>query len=135
MSDEETLQGARGRVQNARLAVPDADFYAGLEGGCAVRGAQLGCFAWIVVMNRKGEEGTGRTGEFFLPPVVAELVQGGMELGPANDKVFATHNSKQQGGAVGLLTNGVVPRKDYYEQTVVLALIPFLNTEMYFGTK
>jgi inosine/xanthosine triphosphatase len=131
MSDEETLAGARGRVQNVREAVPGADYYAGLEGGCALRGEELGCFAWIAVCSLDGREGIGRTGEFFLPPVVAALVRGGMELGPANDKVFATHNSKQHGGAVGLLTNGVVPRKDYYEQTVLLALIPFLNPDMY----
>jgi non-canonical (house-cleaning) NTP pyrophosphatase len=38
MGDEETLQGARNRVRNARAMLPGADFYCGLEGGCAFVG-------------------------------------------------------------------------------------------------
>ena len=50
-----------------------------------------------------------------------------MELGEANDKVFSTVNSKHRGGAFGLLTDGLHTRESIYTQTLVMALIPFVN--------
>ena len=84
-------------------------------------------FAWMVVMNRKGAIGEARTGTLPLPPAVQELVADGIELGEANDRVFSTINSKQQGGAFGLLTDGRYTREDIYRQALVFALIPFVN--------
>ncbi len=60
-------------------------------------------------------------------PAVKELVAGGMELGEANDRVFSTVNSKQGGGAYGLLTDGLYTREGIYAQTMIIALIPFVN--------
>ena len=138
MGDEETLRGARNRAANARKLVPGCDFYCGLEGGCSLETSgsdgsdEMVCFAWIVIQDGEGKrEGKGKTGCQYLPPEVATLVKSGLELGHANDKVFSQHNSKQQGGAVGLLTGGVVTRHLYYEQTVILALIPFNMPAMY----
>lgn len=37
-------------------------------------------------------------------------VAGGMELGEADDHVFERSNSKQEDGAVGLLTKGLIDR-------------------------
>jgi non-canonical (house-cleaning) NTP pyrophosphatase len=50
-----------------------------------------------------------------------------MELGDANDKVFSTVNSKHQGGAFGLLTNGLYTREGVYTEALVIALVPFVN--------
>eukprot|EP00043_Microstomoeca_roanoka_P017639 m.184928 g.184928 ORF g.184928 m.184928 type:complete len:228 (-) comp16677_c3_seq2:489-1172(-) len=133
MGDEETLTGARNRASKAREMMPGCHYYCGLEGGCAFDSqGDMSCFAWIVVQDETGKkEGRAKTGMFFLPPEVAALVKDGMELGHANDRVFAQHNSKQKGGAVGLLTDGVVTRHLYYEQTVILALIPFKMPDLY----
>jgi inosine/xanthosine triphosphatase len=91
----------------------------------------LMAFAWIVISN--GEKtGKARTASFFLPPEVVRLVHEGMELGDADDIVFAKSNSKQQNGAVGLLTNDVITRKSLYLPAVQMAFIPFLNQELYF---
>lgn len=130
MSDEETLNGAYNRVENAFAAKPEADFWIGIEGGIAKIENSLAAFAWVVV---KGKDLTGkaRSGLFFLPPAVQELIDQGMELGTADDIVFGHSNSKQKGGAVGLLTDGVVDRKELYEQAVILALIPVKNKALY----
>lgn len=128
--EKETLLGAENRVKNAKLEM-EADYWVGLEGGVADKGNQLEAFAWMVVQGKEGV-GKGRTGSFFLPPKVAELVHQGMELGEADDVVFGQSNSKQKGGAVGLLTNDVLNRSIYYEQALILALIPFINQELYF---
>jgi len=58
-------------------------------------------------------------------------VAGGMELGTANDLVFSQTNSKQKNGAVGLLTHNKVDRTELYRQAVILALIPFVNPDLY----
>lgn len=125
MGNEETLRGARGRVQHCRELAPDADFFVGLEGGCErvdeANGSrpgrhELSCYAWIVVEDRAGRQGRGKTGVFFLPPRVAELVAAGKELGDANDEVFGRHDSKRGLGAVGILTDGHITRQTYYEQ-------------------
>ncbi len=125
--DEETRRGARYRVEAARHAHPDADFWVGLEGGIATVDDQLMAFAWMAVRGRNGNIGEARSVTLPLPPAVRELVDGGLELGEANDKVFSTVNSKQHGGAYGLLTDGLYTRESIYGQTLIFALIPFVN--------
>lgn len=130
MSDAETLKGAAIRVENARLQFPCYDFYVGVEGGVEETVSGLMAFAWIVISN--GEKvGKARTAGFFLPPEVAKLVHQGMELGDADDIVFAKQNSKQLNGAIGLLTNDAITRKTLYLPAVQMAFIPFLNPELY----
>jgi inosine/xanthosine triphosphatase len=131
MTDDETFNGASNRVTNAREAVPDADFWAGLEGGLEEKNGEMEAFAWMVVQSKNGSIGKGRTGTFFLPTPVAELIRQGKELGEADDIVFGQTNSKQANGAVGLLTNDLVTRADYYEIAMIFALIPFKNEELY----
>lgn len=133
-SSVETLQGALNRARNAAQAHPQADYWVGVEGGIEVdeqisRG-EMCAFAWIVVQS--GERlGKGCTGRFYLPPAVADLVRQGMELGEADDLVFGRSNSKQENGAVGLLTGDVIDRARLYEPAVIFALIPFKNPELY----
>lgn len=129
-SDAETLQGALGRSANAARLHPEADFWVGIEGGVQAWGAELCAFAWVAVRGL-GQTGRSRTGTFFLPPAVAELVRQGLELGEADDRVFGRANSKQASGAIGLLTGDVVDRTALYEQAVILALAPFKNPLLY----
>ncbi|MFZ3070555.1 MAG: inosine/xanthosine triphosphatase [Anaerolineaceae bacterium] len=133
MSDAETLQGAGSRAKSVRLQTPDADYWVGVEGGVDVlpNGSEaMITFAWVVVLSRD-LTGWARSGIFQLPARVAALVRAGVELGDADDRVFGTSNSKQNNGAVGLLTGNTLSRTAFYTQAVQLALIPFKNSEMY----
>ena len=127
MSDEETRQGARNRVAGARLKCPDADYWVGLEGGLDVFDGALMAFAWMVVTDSNDRSSETRSVTLPLPPEVQRLVSGGLELGEANDRVFSTLNSKQGGGAFGLLTDGLMTREGIYTQTLILALVPFVH--------
>ena len=129
-SDSETLQGALARAENASKEYPEADFWVGLEGGIEDRGADMISFAWVAVKS-KDQIGKGKTGTFFLPPKVAELIRQGKELGEADDIVFGRTNSKQENGAVGLLTDNAIDRARFYSAAVILALIPFKNTNLW----
>jgi non-canonical (house-cleaning) NTP pyrophosphatase len=66
-----------------------------------------------------------------LPKKVSELIKQGMELGEANDLLFNQQNSKQKGGSVGILTDDVIDRTEIYWPAVVMALIPFKNSDLF----
>lgn len=130
VGDEQTLTGARNRALAARQKNPSANFWVGMEGGVIARGEKMDAFAWIVVLS-KSAECEARTATFELPMKVTELVRGGMELGHADDQVFQRSNSKQKRGAVGLLTDNVIDRTEYYAHAVILALVAERQPDQY----
>jgi len=130
MTDTETLRGAKNRARNAADVVPQADFYVGIEGGISNNGNDMDAFAWVYILSRD-QCGKAKTAVFSLPPKLIRLIQNGYELGDADDMVFKRQNSKQDNGAVGILTGNVLDRSAYYEQAVILALIPFKNIKLY----
>jgi inosine/xanthosine triphosphatase len=126
-SDEETRQGAWNRVRAAREIQPRADSWVGLEGGLERIDGEWLASAWMVVLASSGRAGQARTPTLPLPPGVTALIDAGEELGVANDRVFGTLNSKQGGGAFGLLTDGRLTRGGVYAQTLELALLPVVH--------
>lgn len=130
MSDAETLTGAINRVEAARLTRPEAEFWVGIEGGISTIEQDLVAFAWVVIRSNT-IWGKARTGTFFLPTPVADLVRQGKELGEADDLIFQRQNSKQSDGAVGILTHNAIDRTMLYTEAVVMALIPFINPYFY----
>ncbi len=130
MTNLETLTGAKNRVQAAKVLQPKADFWVGIEGGIETIQDQMTTFAWIVIAD-KNRIGIAKTGTFFIPPAVATLIKQGMELGQADDVIFGKSNSKQKNGAVGILTKDLLTRTSFYEPAVILALIPFVNLELF----
>lgn len=130
MTDTETLQGALNRANGARLRLPEANYWAGIEGGIEEHEDGMVAYAWIVVCSNE-MTGKGRSAAFFLPPNISELVRQGKELGEADDLVFQRSNSKQSNGAIGILTGDAVDRTDLYEMAVIMALVPFRNPELF----
>ena len=130
MTSQETYLGAVNRAENAWVQDTNANYWVGIEGGVESVQDSLHCFAWVVIKSQ-GKLGKSQTSVFQLPQRVAELVLGGTELGVADDIVFKRSNSKQQSGAVGLLTKDLITRTTYYVEATILALIPFVNEELY----
>jgi inosine/xanthosine triphosphatase len=127
LSDKETHKGAKNRAQNARGQHPEADFWIGLEGGIETFDGQLMTFAWMAALGNPGHLSMARTVTLPLPAAVSQLIDQGLELGEANDRVFSTVNSKHEGGAFGLLTDGLYTREGVYTEALVIALVPFVN--------
>ena len=113
MGDEETRQGATTRAQNAAKHFADAndgctpDYAVGLEGGCGDAACHTGyagsleCFAWMVVIAQHGTQqeriSSARTASFVLPRPITDLMhKEGLELGDADDRIFAQTNTKQK---------------------------------------
>ncbi|XWW96978.1 hypothetical protein V2A60_004958 [Cordyceps javanica] len=133
LSDQETLQGALNRARGAQELEPAAAYWVGLEGGVHTADGEVLAFAWIVVLGRDGKAGRARTGSYFLPQETAKLLRDGLELGDADNLLHGKTNSKHQTGTVGILTGDLITRQSIYADTVVLALIPFKNTQLTFG--
>ncbi len=130
ISDEETITGAMNRVENAKNEFQNADYWVGIEGGIKKTQDEMEVFAWIVIKSNNST-GKAKTGTFFLPKKIVELINNGKELGEADDIVFGHTNSKQKNGAVGILTGDIIDRTKYYTDAIILALIPFKNPEIY----
>lgn len=128
-SDEETFIGASNRAKQCKHAEV-GDYFVGVEGGVDDSVNGMVAFAWVSIHSGK-KVGQSRTSTFELPAAIVDHIRNGIELGKADDLVFGTVNSKQKGGAVGLLTHGALDRTNYYAQAVTLALIPFINQNLY----
>ncbi len=130
MTDRETYMGASNRANTLKRKFSDGNFWVGIEGGIEVIRGTMHAFAWMVILNDH-LHGEARTATFPLPAKIKELVEQGVELGEADDMVFNRENSKQQDGAVGILTHGLIDRARYYEHALILALIPFVQEELF----
>jgi len=130
IGNKETLQGAINRAENAYIKYSQADYWVGIEGGVEKNSQEYEAFAWIVIKS-KYKISRGKTGTFVLPLQVGKLLDEGKELGEADDIVFGMVDSKKGVGAVGILTQGKITRAKYYAEAVKLALIPFINEDLY----
>jgi len=127
LSDLETFKGASNRAKNSRNIFPEADYWVGIEGGVDLfESDYYHAFGWVYIM--RGEKVSfSRSSTFPLSIEITDMINKGKELGTITDELFGLKESKKKGGIIGVLTNGVVDRKELYVQPVQFALIPFLN--------
>jgi inosine/xanthosine triphosphatase len=124
MTSDETLLGAMNRV--AALADTAADYRVAIEAG--LDGDFT--FAWMVI-EHQGKLGKARSASLMLPPAALLQLQQGKELGDVMDAMFHQDNIKQKGGAIALLTQHRLSRSSVYHQALILAMIPFLNPDLF----
>ncbi|MBY6187122.1 inosine/xanthosine triphosphatase [Marinobacter hydrocarbonoclasticus] len=130
MTEAETREGALNRLANLKQHQPDADFFVAFEGGYDRLDGVPCTFAYIAVCNGVRTQ-VGRSAALPLPPRIAARLEQGEELGPVMDHTFAQHNIKQKGGAIGVLTGGLMDRAGVYRDTLLLLLAPFRYPELY----
>ncbi len=130
MSSFETLKGAENRANYSFSEKQDNNFWIGIEGGIEKSTCGYEAFAWVYIKSTH-KIGKARTASFFLPKKIENLIEKGFELGDADDIVFGLKNSKKKNGAVGILTKNVTNRTKYYSEAVILALIPFVNEDLF----
>ena len=131
-TEAETRQGAANRAAAARIAL-DADLGVGLEGGIEELRGRLYLVNSVVVVDRQGQRGEGGGVRMELPPRFREGLDAGRELGDLADLAFGQSNSKQNEGAIGLLTAGLADRRQSFEQAFTYALVRWLSPALYAG--
>ena len=84
-----------------------------------------------MVIEKKKKFGVCRGSNFPVPQPFYDALLAGKELGDVMDEAFNTVNIKQQGGAIGLLTNHLATRESTYIQALTLAMAPFLHPSLF----
>lgn len=129
MTAAETREGAINRVAFCRQHC-EADFYVAMEGGVDLFEYGASTFAYVVIADNH-KQSVGRSANLPLPQNIYQALLDGEELGDVMDRVFNMKNIKQKGGAIGLLTNGHATRESTYTQALILAMAPFLHSDLY----
>jgi inosine/xanthosine triphosphatase len=133
--DDETRRGAAERARAALASLGGAGDALGIgfEGGVVDDAGALRTCAWAAVATPDGRVHLGGSLAMPLPPPVAERLRAGQELGHAVDDLLGTTGTKHAGGAVGVLTRGLVDRQRAYEVLLTYALAPLLAPEFWPG--
>ena len=134
--NKETFEGARNRAvtlmelnDNKKL---DADFFIGIEGGIIKVFDQWFALGLMCIINKEGLSGYGTSPMFELPDSIITQLLSGKELGTVMDEISGKENTKQKGGAIGYLTNGIMDRKKLYVSGLIAAMAPFNHKQLFF---
>ncbi|MFF1440044.1 DUF84 family protein [Streptomyces sp. NPDC058295] len=122
--DDETRRGAEFRAEAVRKALPQADFWVGLEGGVETVDGTLMVMAWVVITTAD-QVGLSRSSTYQLPPSAAAVLTAGGSLGDVSAAVGG--DDWRTCGLVAWLSTGLITRGSLYVQPVTLALLPFLG--------
>ena len=133
MSDEEAIEGAINRAEQALGSVANAAYGVGLEGSAHENkyGTFLG--GWVAIVDAKGKVGIGASGKAQLPDWIAERLRRGEELGPITQNLMDDKENKirHSQGTLGILTNGLYSRIDEFEEATKCALAKFISEDFY----
>lgn len=133
-TNEEIYQGARNRVKNikeyAKQNNIEADFYIASEAGLT---NFLG--KWIdvnvaIIENKDEMQSVGTSQGFEIPERYVDDILA-TELGVVMDKIFSQHNLGKGKGGINYLTKDQVSRIDLTEGAFVMALVKFLNEDIW----
>jgi len=150
MSDDETRLGASNRAQAAlqaglhlgershlffehadevsegateRFSAENQVLGIGLEGGVFQReSGELWSTVWVAVADLAGVVTESNGARFKIPEIIAQPILAGGEMGPIMDSLLSSSNSKQAGGAIGVITRNFVDRTEEYTGIAKMAL-------------
>ena len=133
VGEEETYKASRWRVKYAQKHNPRFDYYVGIEGGVVLTPQN---HPRIIVYSSIGNHTiieTVRGCEIPLPHRWYKRLTDSpqLELGDLATEVSGIPNIKQKEGAVGFMTQNIVKRYDVLKQSVLVAMIPFLNPPLF----
>ncbi|USS40247.1 inosine/xanthosine triphosphatase [Thermococcus aggregans] len=135
---EEIVQGAINRAKMA-LEKTSADFGVGIEAGIYPFPQTLTGYLDIQVCAIASPDGVITIGHgpgFEYPPIVIErILNEGVEAGIAMGGLVNDLELKKKIGAIGVLSKGLLTRTELNEIAVLMAMIPRLNKELFFGRK
>ena len=143
----EIMRGAWNRVQAVQALLPDADFWAGMEGGLHIETGDCrlqagGAFSsslqspasslgwlenWACVSDgRRTYFGCG--GSIPLPEaIIREVVERGRSLAEVIDQLSGKQDVRSSEGTWGILTGGRITREAVFQRALLNAFAPFYS--------
>ena len=125
MTTEETRQGAINRAKNTWVATDSALSF-GLEGGVMEIDGSMYVCNWGALVLADGTVLTAAGAQIVLPEEIAGEIRAGKELGPVMETFTQLRDIRQQAGAVGIFTQGLVDRQAMFEHIVSLLVGQYL---------
>ncbi|MFX0097321.1 MAG: inosine/xanthosine triphosphatase [Candidatus Hodarchaeota archaeon] len=130
----QTLNGAINRAKEA-LKKTNADLGIGIEAGLVrIPFTITGFFDYqfCAIIDRQQWITLGSGSGFEYPPIVIEgVVKKNLEIDEAMENITGIKDMGERQGAVGHLTHGILLRKELTEQSILMAMIPRINVELY----
>ena len=129
---EEVIKGAKNRALRSFDAC-DCDFGVGVEAGLfKVEETLTGYMDFQVAVIYDGSRFSMGFGPGFeFPPFVVKRALKGVEVGKTMSEFTGISNIGKKKGAIHYLTRGAISRTDLTEIAVIMALIPWINGELY----
>lgn len=133
-TDEETKRGAENRAIQALedglnsltqrgTFSEDEVLGIGLEGGVfTADDGTIWNTVWAAVTDSHGTMKTVNGERFELPPLVAEMIKSGKEMGPALSSLIQTEEINKKQGMIGVITGGFSDRTEAYSGIAKMAL-------------
>ena len=116
----------RGAVNRAKEALGDRDLSVGIEAGVFELYGELMDIQHCAIIDQEGRITVGMGSGFAYPKEIADLVRGGLTVGQAVDRIYDKNAVGHSEGAIGLLSKGIMDRKELTKQSVLAAMIPRL---------
>jgi len=131
---KDVINGALHRAENALLFDDWAHFGVGIEAGlfwCEHLQDYLD-IQYCAILDRGGRITLGHGPGFQYPPPLMSLVKNGSTVGEAMARLTGIQGIGHKKGVVGYLSKGMLVRKKLTESAIIAALLPRINTELYF---
>lgn len=126
-----TFEGARNRALALRSIDSEqglhGQFFVGLEGGIAEHFSRWFVFGAVCIIDSHDHVGFGTSPHLEIPHKLVSRLTAGVEFGDLIDEIVGEVDTKRKQGAIGLLTHGIMTRKDFYSFGLTCALVSFLN--------
>ncbi len=119
--EDETVQGA---INRAKGAIGDHSMAVGIEAGVFERYDGLYDVQHCAVIDSDGKITIGMGSGFRYPDKVAELVRNGKTVGEAMKEIYSGKDIGREQGAIGILSKGLLDRRELTEQSVLNAMLP-----------
>ena len=136
-TDVECIRGARNRAMATFAQVSKADFGVGIESGICIAsygGINENWFerTWVVVVDKNGKEGIGSSVSFRVSnTIINEIRTRDTGLGRILDARFGAEDTNKREGYSGIVTNGILRRREVTCDAVIATLAVFLNPDLF----
>ncbi len=119
--EDETVKGA---INRAKGALGNHTMAVGIEAGVFERYDGLYDVQHCAVIDKDGKITIGIGSGFRYPDKIAELVRNGKTVGEAMNIVYTHSDVGKEQGAIGVLSKGLLDRRELTEQSVLNAMLP-----------